>query len=131
MSPAYPRRRTVVWSTCFALLGFAIGGLFVTPLRGQDTPDRRDISVEGGNYRFSPQRVMVRQDDLVKITFHASDMPHSFTVDAYRIAKRAAAGQAVVFEFRADQAGTFPIYCNLSSDERCKEMVGELVVSGK
>jgi hypothetical protein len=34
----------------------------------------------------------------------------------------------VTFEFRADQAGTFPFYCNLSQDERCRQMRGELVV---
>ena len=56
-------------------------------------------------------------------------MAHSFTIDVpYRISKRAGAGQSVVFEFRADEAGRFPFYCNLTQDERCKQMKGELVV---
>jgi len=54
----------------------------------------------------------VDQDDVVRITFTAEDIPHSFTIDAYRIAKRASPGRPVVFEFQADQPGSFRIYCN-------------------
>jgi len=42
-----------------------------------------------------------------------------------------AAGQTVTFEFRADQAGTFPIYCNLRQEDGCRDMRGALVVHGK
>jgi heme/copper-type cytochrome/quinol oxidase subunit 2 len=55
-------------------------------------------------------------------------MPHSFTLDGYRIAKRAGAGQSVVFEFRADRAGEHAFYCNLAQDDRCRQMKGKLVV---
>ena len=34
----------------------------------------------------------------------------------------------ITFEFRADQAGTFPFYCNLQIDDGCRQMRGELVV---
>jgi hypothetical protein len=37
----------------------------------------------------------------------------------------------IVNQSAADQPGRFPIYCNLTQDERCKEMVGELVVNGR
>ena len=87
-----------------------------------------EVTVDGDHYTFAPARIEVQKDDLVKITFHAKDIAHSFTVDAYRIAKRAAAGQTVVFEFRADQAGNFPFYCNLTQDDKCKQMKGEIVV---
>ena len=33
---------------------------------------------------------------------------------------------SVTFEFRADQAGTFPFYCNLTTDAGCKDMRGVL-----
>ena len=64
----------------------------------------------------------------MRVTLRAEDIPHSFTVDAYRIAKRAAAGQTVTFEFRADRPGTFPFYCNLKIDDGCREMRGQLIV---
>jgi nitrous-oxide reductase len=90
---------------------------------------RRQFTVNAKRYAFDPGKLQVQKDDLVKIVLHADDIPHSFTIDAYRIAKRAGAGQTVTFEFRADQAGTFPFYCNLTADDRCKEMHGEFVVS--
>jgi cytochrome c oxidase subunit 2 len=79
-------------------------------------------------FAFTPDRVDVRQGDLVTIAFKAADIPHSFTIDTYRIAKRAAAGQTIVFEFLADRPGTFAFYCSLTSDARCRGMHGELVV---
>ena len=71
----------------------------------------------------------MNKNDLVKVTFTAKDMPHSFTIDGpYRISKRASAGQSVTFEFRADQAGNFTIYCALSQDPKCSDMKGTLQV---
>jgi cytochrome c oxidase subunit II len=88
----------------------------------------REVSIEANQYAFSPAQIQVQRDDVIKLSFHATDIPHSFTIDDYRIAKRAAAGQTVVFEFRADQPGRFRYYCNLTQDDRCKRMQGELIV---
>jgi heme/copper-type cytochrome/quinol oxidase subunit 2 len=88
----------------------------------------REFTITGDQFAFKPVRIEVQKDDLVKITFTAKDIAHSFTIDQYRIAKRAGAGQTVVFEFRADQVGTHRFYCNLTTDERCKRMEGELIV---
>jgi heme/copper-type cytochrome/quinol oxidase subunit 2 len=91
-----------------------------------------EVTVVARKYAFSPARIEVEQDDIVKITLKTDDIPHSFTIDKpYRIAKRAAPGQPVTFEFRAEQAGTFTYYCNLTADDRCKEMRGEFVVHPK
>ena len=89
----------------------------------------REFAVRGDQFVFSPSRLEVQKDDIVKITFTAVDIPHSFTMDGpYRIAKRAGAGQTVTFEFRADRTGKFPFMCNLTQDDRCKQMHGELTV---
>ena len=88
----------------------------------------REFTITGDQFSFKPVRIEVQKDDLVKIAFQAKDIPHSFTIDQYRIAKRAGAGQTVIFEFRADQVGTHRFYCNLTIDDRCKRMEGELVV---
>ena len=88
----------------------------------------RPFAVKGDQFVFSPGELTVNKDDLVKVTFTAVDIPHSFTIDGYRIAKRAGAGRSVTFEFRADQPGEFEIYCNLAQDDRCRHMKGKLVV---
>lgn len=100
----------------------------VRTVSGRTQSGTQNITIDGDHYAFSPSQIEVPKDTLVKVTFHSKDIPHSFTVDGYRISKRAAAGQSVIFEFRADQTGTFPFYCNLSQDERCREMRGALVV---
>src|SRR5215471_4166452 len=93
-----------------------------------ETLPERECTVTANQFAFSPSRIEVHQGEIVRIAFHAVDIPHTFTIDEYRISKRAAIGQTIVFEFRADRVGTFPIYCNLTADERCRRMKGELVV---
>jgi heme/copper-type cytochrome/quinol oxidase subunit 2 len=112
----------IVWLTC-ATAAFA---LLTGHPRAQSS--NREVTIRGDQFAFSPTAIEVQKDDLVKITFTAVDMPHSFTMEGYRIAKRAAAGQTVTFEFRADRTGKFPFVCNLTQDDRCKQMHGELVV---
>jgi cytochrome c oxidase subunit 2 len=92
---------------------------------------QREFEVVARKFSFAPPRIEVTQDDLVKITLRSEDIAHSFTIDAYRIAKRVGGGQTVTFEFRADQPGTFPIYCNLKQDDGCRQMRGQLVVRAK
>jgi cytochrome c oxidase subunit II len=93
----------------------------------------QEIKVVARKYAFSPSRIEVQENDVVKVTLEAADIPHSFTIedDNYRIAKRATPGHPVVFEFRADKVGTFPFFCNLTTDPNCRNMRGELVVRPK
>lgn len=121
------QNRNVIALACLAAALLALAALGPSPVRAQG--QAREFTTNGNQFAFAPARIEVRKDDLVKITFTASDIAHSFVIDnPYRIAKRAGAGQTVVFEFRADQAGTFPFYCNLTQDDRCRQMKGELVV---
>jgi heme/copper-type cytochrome/quinol oxidase subunit 2 len=118
----------MVRTSVAALIVAAVAVWAGAALRGR-APQVRGISITGDQFAFAPTRIEVQKDDLVQITFTAKDIAHSFTVDLpYRISKRAGAGQSIVFEFRADEAGRFRFYCNLTQDERCKQMKGELVV---
>ena len=92
----------------------------------EQAPNRREFTIVAKDHVFTPNKMEVSQDDLVKITLTGEDRPTSFAIDAYRIVKRAAGGLSTTFEFRADQAGTFTFYCNLTTDEGCKEMHGAL-----
>ena len=111
---------------------FVFALLAVASLSAQDrVPNRREITLVARDYQFIPDRIEVTQDDLVRITFTSEARPISFAVDAYRILKRAGADRTIVFEFRADQAGSFPFYCSLTSDPKCEGMKGTLVVAPK
>jgi plastocyanin len=133
----------VVAGTSFALSGFSRTGP-TSPSRraagpfgpageaGQNqAPTVRPWQVTASRYKFAPARIEVLQDDVVKIELRTEDIAHSLTIDAYRIAKRVNPGQPITFEFRADQPGTFPFYCNLQIDDGCRQMRGELVVKAR
>ena len=98
-------------------------------LRAQDqAPNRREFSISARNYVFSPDRLEVTQDDLVKVTVESADVAYGFAIDQYKIARRVPPGGKTVIEFRADQVGTWPYYSNMTSDARHAKMRGELVV---
>lgn len=93
--------------------------------------NRRDFTIVAKDHTFTPNKLDVSQDDLVKITLRSEDVPVSFAIDAYRLIKRVPGKSSITFEFRADQAGTFSFYCNLTIDKACKDMKGTLNVRAK
>ena len=92
---------------------------------------KREITLDAKKFAFTPAAIEVFEGDVVQITLVPADIPHSFTIDAYKIAKRAEPGKPVTFEFLCDKPGTFRFYCNLTIDDGCKRMAGELVVRAK
>ena len=105
--------------------------LTVSVAAQEPAQNRRDFTIVAKDHVFIPNKLEVSQDDLVKITLRSEDVPVSFAIDAYRIIKRVAGNTSITFEFRADQAGSFPFYCNLTTDAGCKEMKGVLAVRAK
>jgi heme/copper-type cytochrome/quinol oxidase subunit 2 len=97
----------------------------------EQAPNRREIALTAKNYRFSPSRIEVAQDDLVKLTVQSEDVAYSLTIDEYRVSRRVPAGGSTTLEFRADRAGTFTFYSNLTSDARHSQMKGELIVRAR
>jgi cytochrome c oxidase subunit II len=91
-------------------------------------PTRREFTLTARNYSFSPSRVEVGQDDLLKLTIQSQDVAYGFTIEEYRLAKRVPAGGSTTIEFRVDRPGTFDFYSNLSNDSRHSQMRGQLVV---
>ncbi len=139
-----PSRRTLgallVGTGACLLAGPAVVRLFAHPSAGagsalaarQDqAPNRREFTVVARDYRFSPDRLEVAQNDLVKITIQSQDVAYSLTIDEYRVSKRVPAGGSTTLEFRADRTGTFSYYSNMTSDTRHAQMRGELVVRAR
>jgi heme/copper-type cytochrome/quinol oxidase subunit 2 len=127
--------RGVLLATLATAVGtFVPNSRYERPVRTtvQDqVPNRRDVTIAARDFQFVPNRIEVVQGDLVRIHLTSEDRLYSFAIDAYRIVKRAGARQTTVFDFRADRAGTFAFYCNLTSAPQCKEMRGTLVVREK
>ena len=87
MQPKVSRRRQITL-LLLAAAGVAAYG-WVTRARAQGNV--REVTVSADKFAYAPATVEVQKDDLVKVTFSSIDMAHSFTIDSYRIAKRAGA----------------------------------------
>lgn len=94
----------------------------------EQAPNRPEITIVARDFRYAPDVVEVSEDDLVRLTVRSDDRAYSFVVDEYRIVRRVPAGGATTFEFRADRAGTFRFYSNLTNDRAHEQMQGRLVV---
>jgi heme/copper-type cytochrome/quinol oxidase subunit 2 len=94
----------------------------------QAPPNRPEFTLVARNYRYAPDRLEVSQDDLVRLTIRSEDFTYSFAIDEYRIVRRVPAGETTSFEFRADRAGTFRFYSNLTGEGAHADMQGLLVV---
>jgi heme/copper-type cytochrome/quinol oxidase subunit 2 len=127
------RTRRTDSQIAFLVIGTSLA-LVVSAAVALVAQSRRDFAVSAHKYGFrvagtDRAEIRVTQNDLVHITFTTEDIPHSFTIDdPYRIMRRVEPGKSVSFDFRADKAGQFPFFCNLTIDEKCKGMQGTLVV---
>lgn len=118
--------RLVLTTLGAAAFAAALGS--ASPLAQDQTPERRDVTIIAKDFRFSPNRIEVSRDDLLRLTVKSEDVAYGFTIDDYRVSKRVPAGGSVVLELRLDREGTFPFYSNMTSDSRHSQMKGELVV---
>jgi heme/copper-type cytochrome/quinol oxidase subunit 2 len=101
-------------------------------LLAQDqAPNRSEFTLIARGYRYTPDRLEVTQDDLVRLTITSEDFNYSFAIDEYRIVRRVRAGETTTFEFRADRVGTFRFYSNLTGEGGHAEMQGQLVVRAR
>ena len=132
MDPCRPRAprqagRAMKRLLAFCILTFGLAAL-CAPAREARRSPQAHVTIAARRYAFAPARVEVKQGNELRITVVAEDIAHSFVIDALRVEKRAAPGRPVTFEILADRAGTFPFYCNLTTEDGCRQMKGELVV---
>src|SRR5690349_24378162 len=63
------------------------------PAAEQDqAPNRREFTLTARDFHFSPDRIEVGQDDLVKLTVQSADVAYSLTIKEYRVSRRIPAG---------------------------------------
>lgn len=102
---------------------------FVPEVRAQDqAPNRTELNLVASNFRYVPDQLEARQDDLVRITIRSEDNTYSFAIDEYRIIRLVPAVGSTTFEFQTTRPGTFRFYSNFTDDSRHAEMQGQLIV---
>jgi heme/copper-type cytochrome/quinol oxidase subunit 2 len=130
--PRKPAPRSFMLIACLLVVS-------VTGVVSVAAQNKHDFVVSAHKYAYKIEgsdklEIRVFQGDVVHITFSSDDIAHSFTIEDYRIMKRAEKGKPVTFDLVADKVspkGGFPIRCTLTEDSRCKEMAAVLIVEPK
>ncbi len=92
-----------------------------------------EFTIEGSEFRLSPDRIEVSRGDRVKITFkNVGEVIHNFSIDEFGVATPVIPpGSTATVEFTADKAGTFAFYCSVqirTEAHRTLGMEGEFTV---
>ncbi len=88
----------------------------------------KEFTVEGSNFKFSPNMIKVAKGDTVRVTFKNIGGFHDFVLDEFNIRMaQIGDGQQETVEFVANQTGSFEFYCSVGQ-HRQMGMVGTLIV---
>jgi len=93
-----------------------------------DASQVKEIDMEAYRFGYSPERIVVKKGDTVKIHATSRDVPHGIWIHEYAINKRVEKGKVTDVEFVADKAGTFDILCSVYCGAGHRKMKAQLVV---
>ncbi len=142
----------------FFIILLGIGGVilgkgvnFVTPLLQQPGPtgimiqpeekvsdalkqpgilgELKSFEVEGSNFKFTPNAIVVNEGDTVQISFNNVQGIHNFVIEGINVqTKTIQAGESEQVTFTAPKKGTYVFYCSVGN-HRAMGMEGTLVVN--
>jgi plastocyanin len=88
----------------------------------------QEFTVNGSNFKFDPQEIIVKKGDTVKVTFKNTGGMHDFVIDEFNVkTKKLATGEQESVQFVADKTGSFEYYCSVGQ-HRTMGMWGTLKV---
>ena len=88
----------------------------------------KDINLEAYQYGFSPDPVVVKKGDIVRLTVTSRDITHGVYIKEYGIKLAVKKGEAKKAEFFADKSGKFNIICSVYCGSGHSKMRGKLIV---
>ncbi|MDD5686632.1 MAG: cupredoxin domain-containing protein [Elusimicrobia bacterium] len=88
----------------------------------------KDINLEAYQYGFSPDIIVVKKGDIVKLTVTSRDVPHGVCIKNYGIKVVVKKGEYKKIEFFADKSGKFDIICSVYCGEGHSKMKSKLIV---
>ena len=88
----------------------------------------REIKLDAYQFGFSPAKIVVKKDDIVKIYASSRDVTHGFYIKEYGIDVPIKRGESKEIEFIADKAGEFDILCSVYCGRGHHDMKAKLIV---
>jgi cytochrome c oxidase subunit 2 len=92
------------------------------------TVETEGINLEAYKYGFSPERIVVKKGEIVKLLATSRDIPHGVSIKEYGINERVEPGKVNNIEFIADKAGEFDILCSVYCGSGHHSMKAKLIV---
>lgn len=88
----------------------------------------QSLTVEGGMFYFKPNKIVVKKNQPVVITFNNTEGMHDFVIDELDVKSEIiGADKTTTIEFIPTETGEFEFYCSVM-DHRARGMVGTLIV---
>ena len=88
----------------------------------------KEIKVEAFQFGFSPDKIVVKKDDIVKIYAETRDVTHGFYIKEYGIDVPVKKSGPKKIEFIADKTGEFDILCSVYCGRGHSSMKAKLIV---
>lgn len=88
----------------------------------------RVITVQAGQWRYSPGIITVNEGDLVTIVLKTDDVAHGFYLDGYGIQRQVLPDQSTEIHFVANRAGRWMFRCSVTCGPFHPYMIGWLRV---
>jgi len=88
----------------------------------------KEIKVEAFKYGYSPDPILVKKGDTVRILATSRDVTHGFYVKEYGINAVVKKDEETEIKFVADKAGTFDILCSIYCGAGHGSMKGKIIV---
>lgn len=88
----------------------------------------KEIKLEAFQYGFSPDPIVVKKGDIVKLDVTSRDVAHGAYIKEYGINVSIGKDEHKKVEFQADKTGTFDIVCSVYCGSGHSNMRGKLIV---
>ncbi|MBI5143505.1 MAG: permease [Candidatus Omnitrophica bacterium] len=88
----------------------------------------KEVDVEAYQYGFSPNPIVVKKGDNVKLNITSRDVTHGFYIGEYKVNVAVKKGAVTEVKFVADRPGEFDIICSVYCGPGHSGMKGRLVI---
>lgn len=88
----------------------------------------KEINLEAFQFGFSPDKIVVKKGNIVKILATSRDVEHGFYIKEYNINVPLEKGKTKKIEFVADKVGEFDIVCSIYCGAGHASMKAKLIV---
>jgi cytochrome c oxidase subunit 2 len=97
-------------------------------LSGQVADGVREVKVEAKQWAFTPDRIVVKKGEKVRLVVTSMDVEHGLGIEAFNINHKLPPHQPQTIEFTPDKAGEFEFHCTVYCGAGHGGMKGTLVV---